>query len=512
MSDLRTTFEGLLTELAGARPDDLRPRLVLADLLTERGHPWGELIQLSAEATMTPRLLELLGEHEAPFCQLVAPGAMAAWVNQGLPEIAWYESDDLLAVSAPPFPLLRQVFVRVRRGHGAKVLAHPLLRQVTSLHLAADHEDEALDSAPLLSLESLTVKGFRGKGFGALLQGLPRLRRLRLECRRASSASESLEALGLAHPRLDVLEVDSEVFDRNDVMPVARLCGVKQLDVRRLYVPAFDIDDELVPARQVVAKDPPFTATLEGGELEVRVEPGVESLECAPSWVAEQRVRAARSNPVFVRSRFTFLDGAPAVVDEQPEGNTLNARSPGLCKELLSAFSTLARASGEALPFEFTRGSVMVAPDTRVLSYWNTLSPRTQFHRHALLSAESIRGMPSTPASSIFSLGVLLFEAVTGHLPHLHGDSEMGVLKSTLDNRFAPLSKHLEVPAALETLMTQLLRAEPTERPSALDLATRLDALAVDAPQDPYFTSVHGPRKQHSFLIGLNPFLLSQRT
>jgi uncharacterized protein (TIGR02996 family) len=515
VTDLRATFEGLLTELVGASPKDLRPRLVLADLLTERGHPWGELIALSAEARLTSRLLVLLAEHEAGFCELVAPRARAAWVDGGLPEIAWYDSRDLLAVTAAAFPLLRQVAVRVARGHSAQVLSHPLLRHVTSLWLSGDHDDVLRAGAPLASLESLSLHDFTFDGLRELLTLAPKLRRLTLSSMHLGALRRALQALR-APESLEVLELANDELTRAEVLPIARGLGLRQLLVRRRFpTGGLDLDDadELAGACQFVTKVQCFEGFVEGGQLQVRVDPMAGDLEFLSSWVADQRARAARTNPLFALAQFRFLDAAPCTVDEHLQGDTLTQRRGcALSHELLDCFATLARGLPDARYEELSRGSIQVAPDTRVLSCWN-VTAQSQAARLATLAPEVLRGLRTTGASShVFSLGVLLFETLTGRLPHLGPGTPLQVLTSAAKGQFAELSSLTTVPPVLDLLVKEMLAVEPEHRLKPLELASRLEALHVEARADASFLAVTGARAPTVSLAQSDRYFPSQLT
>lgn len=84
--------------------------------------------------------------------------------------------------------------------------------------------------------------------------------------------------------------------------------------------------------------------------------------------------------------------------------------------------------------------------------------------------ADSSRGVVSVAADA-YSLGVLLFEAVTGQLPFESDDPVKAITaKLTLQ---APAASELvdDVPADLDALISALLARSPADRPSSSDLA-----------------------------------------
>ena len=106
----------------------------------------------------------------------------------------------------------------------------------------------------------------------------------------------------------------------------------------------------------------------------------------------------------------------------------------------------------------------------------------------AYLAPERAAGKPATPASDMYSLGIVAFECLTGMLPyHGHPDGDRGA------NRLQPLPPlPPAVPAAVAALVTDLTTKDPADRPgSAAEVAARATRLrdTLDAG-----TSQPGPR------------------
>jgi uncharacterized protein (TIGR02996 family) len=515
MSTLRQTLEGLLTELL-ATPDEPGARLVLADLLTERGDPLGELISLSASDLWSPRLLELLAEHEARLCALVAPKARRAWVHRGLPEVAWYDAGELLAVDAARFPLLRSLVVEYRRGAG-QVLQHPLLRGVHHLTLVGTAGAPPL-GAVAAPLRSLTLKALSGLGAATLLRSVPELRRLRI-VGPSGGATRFIEALEEVRPALHEFELTD--VELGPLWPrLQRVCAACGVQVVRLGgtapagaqawfpEPGLELSGELAhdhalelfsagPAHLLASSRP---ATLLGpGDVDA---PDREAL--IDLLVADMRARACRTGPSFAKVVPRFLEGAPAALEAFVDGVELEAqRSWPLSRQLLRLFAQLALQAPQLRPDELDPARVVVGEHFALRPPWQG-SPRgrpamlgNQPDHYSRMSPEFVRGLSAIdPApSALFSLGVMLFTALTGELPQADAHSTLAVLQSTIEGRLRRLSKVAVVPPALDALVAKQLATDPRARPTPAQVAAGLEALAAMLPSSPWPTGPVAPRE-----------------
>ncbi len=501
MSGLRERLEGLMGALVTA-PDELPARLVLADLLIERDEPLGELMQLSATDAWSPRLLELLREHEARFCELVAPGALLAWVHRGLPEIAWYRGRDLLGIRAAPVPLLRQLCLSVRE-EASQALRHPLLRNVTALTLITDRSTSVLDAVNAPALTTLTVAHFAGAGLEPLLRSAPSLRRLRVFADRERDPTALLEALGAVRPRLTELHLDGFTLRAHQpwLFQVALACGV-----RRLHVSSGDrpttapdgvtlcdwFDEPGLTPTAVLAEDDAFElfelpeallATARPSSRSVIVDLGVLG-----DFVATQRGLAVRSAaqraPSFAHAKALFVEASPAALDERFVGPLLQDFGP--CEPsatLLRHFATLAELLPEARAGELDANRVMLTQaGPRITSPWQSGYERVHLTVLASYSPEHLRGEPYTVRSSVFALGVLIFRTLTGQLPQRQTDSPLALARGTQRGEFRSLSAIVAAPKALEALIAHMLRVDPLTRPEPTTIAQTLRSLADEVP------------------------------
>jgi len=127
--------------------------------------------------------------------------------------------------------------------------------------------------------------------------------------------------------------------------------------------------------------------------------------------------------------------------------------------------------------------------------------PGTVMGTVGYMSPEQARGQPVDPRTDIWSLGVVIFQMITGHLP-FEGSSNSDVIAAILGKEPPPLARYArEVPEALEWIVTKALVKDRDERyQSAKELSVdlrrikqRLDAQAEiqrsSSPESPHVTS-----------------------
>ncbi|MDH5490776.1 MAG: serine/threonine protein kinase, partial [Myxococcales bacterium] len=104
------------------------------------------------------------------------------------------------------------------------------------------------------------------------------------------------------------------------------------------------------------------------------------------------------------------------------------------------------------------------------------------------MSPEQVRGAPLGPPTDIYSLGCLLFEMLTGQLPFRGTTTEL-IMKHMRAEPPVPSSLLASIGAEVDALVFEMLRKEPTERPTAFEIVERLRALDIvaepAAPSEP---------------------------
>jgi len=98
------------------------------------------------------------------------------------------------------------------------------------------------------------------------------------------------------------------------------------------------------------------------------------------------------------------------------------------------------------------------------------------------LSPEQAVGRPATPASDIYSLGIIAYEAIQGHRPFT-GATAVDIAIAHVKEEVPPITE--PVPPELDALIMRMLAKEPANRPrSAASLARVLDGMVDGTPPE----------------------------
>jgi eukaryotic-like serine/threonine-protein kinase len=101
------------------------------------------------------------------------------------------------------------------------------------------------------------------------------------------------------------------------------------------------------------------------------------------------------------------------------------------------------------------------------------------------LSPEQAQGKPTTPRSDIYSIGVILYEALTGRVP-FEGDSAVAVaLKQVSEAPRRPSAINPDIPPALDAVVMRALAKDPDARFKDADAFLRALDAAERAPESP---------------------------
>jgi Protein kinase domain len=133
-------------------------------------------------------------------------------------------------------------------------------------------------------------------------------------------------------------------------------------------------------------------------------------------------------------------------------------------------------------------GNVMITPDGQaVLTAFGAagtagdppVTPTgTVLGRPGYLAPERANGMPATPAADLWSLGAILYAALSGQGPFDDRDDALATL-SAIAGEDPP---HLAGDGSLYEIVNALLCRDPAGRPAFHEIARALDAAAANAP------------------------------
>ncbi|MBN1945400.1 MAG: protein kinase [Bradymonadales bacterium] len=152
--------------------------------------------------------------------------------------------------------------------------------------------------------------------------------------------------------------------------------------------------------------------------------------------------------------------------------NRQNAGKPGPSRAVLVDFGLAARPGEASLTRE---GTLMGTP--------------------AYMSPEQVRGEPTDHRSDIYSLGVTLFEALTGRVPFGAPNPLAMAVKHLSDAPPDPRRIVPGLPETLAQLCLEMLAKSPDERPQSCDLVKQklLSALGADTQRPAATTAISGP-------------------
>jgi len=129
----------------------------------------------------------------------------------------------------------------------------------------------------------------------------------------------------------------------------------------------------------------------------------------------------------------------------------------------------------------------------RALSESALTLPGTTLGSVHYFSPEQARGELATPASDIYSLGIVLFELLTGRRPWT-GDTAAAIATARLTGAIpSPAAVHGGIPPALDLITRKALAPNPDDRyASANDLADALERFVGEASDSPRSTRAAG--------------------
>src|SRR5215207_10130539 len=129
------------------------------------------------------------------------------------------------------------------------------------------------------------------------------------------------------------------------------------------------------------------------------------------------------------------------------------------------------------------------------------------------MSPEQALGKPATPKSDLYSLGVVLYEALTGELPYTADNPIAVSMKHVNDPLRPPIELNPRIPRGMNALVTKLLAKDPEDRYADADELAH-DLWRVNRGLEPAGAGVgrkEGPGTQRNSLASTNVTSKMQR-
>lgn len=271
--------------------------------------------------------------------------------------------------------------------------------------------------------------------------------------------------------------------------------------------------------------------TSTGQEVAIKLLPAGANEQMQQRMRAEAREQAALAHPnVVTLLEASSYEGQEFMVMELVEGGNLYdflATKPRL-QAILEAFCGLCEGLDyihhqglvhrDLKPENmlFTKDGILKIADLGVVRRVDSDSRLTRsgviVGTCEYVSPEQILSSSVTPSADLYSLGVTLFEALTGQTPFV-GDSEFVLLQAHLREK-PPSVRSLqpEVPSTLESLVDRLLEKQPDNRPRSAGqvrdaLRTCMDEIGLEDTETRREESDEQPVAGDvaSLLMGLSP-------
>ena len=234
--------------------------------------------------------------------------------------------------------------------------------------------------------------------------------------------------------------------------------------------------------------------------LKVLSQPYADDLAFTERFLAEARAAASLTHPSLVHVYDSGSDGdAHFIVMELLDRHrslrqALDEHGPMRSDEVLRLGGELLAGLGVVhdrglVHCDVKSANVMLGPGVAKLIDFGIARAPDEAHEGdtsigslQFMSPEQLHGEALSPASDLFSLGVVLYESLTGHMPYQGGTPEEVSAAHAAGVARPPSAYVAGVPARLDDAILQALRREPASRfQSARAMARALEAADDEA-------------------------------
>jgi serine/threonine-protein kinase len=178
-----------------------------------------------------------------------------------------------------------------------------------------------------------------------------------------------------------------------------------------------------------------------------------------------------------LRSDGPFHPRRAAEIAAEVAGGLGFAHSRGVVHRDVKPGNVLLTRSGQAKVTDFGIARALSSPDEDLTQAGSVMGTATYF------SPEQAQGLPVDPRSDLYSLGVVLYELVTGR-PPFSGETPLAIAYKHVQDQPAPPSTLMSgLPTSLEAIIMKLLSKRPEDRyASAEDLRADLNRYLAGEP------------------------------
>src|SRR5215204_1260168 len=247
--------------------------------------------------------------------------------------------------------------------------------------------------------------------------------------------------------------------------------------------------------------------------------------EFAERFKREAMSAASLSHPniVQVYDRGETEEGSSYIAMEYVPGGTLKERISGEGPLVAADAAALGAQVAEALGAAHERG--MVHRDIKPQNVLLTATGRAKVADFGIaragssatisrtgsvmgtagyMSPEQALGKPATPKSDLYSLGVVLYEALTGELPYTADNPIAVSIKHVNEPLRPPVQRNPRIPRGMNALVTKLLAKDPEDRYADADELAD-DLWRVNRGLKPFAAGVDMMQRPHAAIASPNP-------